>query len=62
MATDKQIECMMIDKEVAGEREERLLHIVHDNDELIDFALYLICQIELEQKKGQTPASLESTF
>lgn len=47
--------------EVMNGRETRLLHIVRDNNELIDFALSLICQIELEQKKGQTPASLELT-
>lgn len=61
MATEKKIECMMIDEEVvAGKREETLLHIIHDNDDLIDFALSLICQIELEQKKEQTPAFQES--
>ena len=50
------------DKGVAGEREARLLHIVHNNDALIDFALSLICQIEPTQKKGQTPASQEKAL
>ena len=63
MATDVENKGYDIeDKGVAQEREARLLHIVHENGELIDFALSLICQIEFEQKKEQTPASREITF
>lgn len=47
------------EKEVTEEREARLLHIVHGNDELIDFALSLISRIEQVRKKEQILASRE---